>query len=46
MIKCNFTDIKFVEIKNYIYYNRKYSLDGRQFYYNKLYILNRKKYIK
>ena len=46
MIKCNFIDIKFVEIKNYIYYNRKYSLDGRQFYYNNIYILNWKKYIK
>ena len=46
MIKCNFTDIKFTEIKNSIYYNIKYSLDDRKFYYNKLYILNGKKFIK
>ena len=46
MIKCNFTDIKFTEIENYIYYNRKYSLDGKTFLNNKIYIMNGRKYIK
>ena len=45
MIKCNFTDIKFVELKNYIYYNRKYSLDGKTFLNDKIYIMNGKKFI-
>ena len=44
MIKCNFTDIKFTNIKN-LYYNRKYSIDGIQVYHHKIYIMNGRKFL-
>lgn len=45
MIECNFTDIKFTNIKNHIYHDRKYSIDGIQVYHHKIYIMNSHKFI-
>jgi hypothetical protein len=42
---CEFTDnIKNIN-KNNIFFNKKYSLEGKLFYQNKLYIMNGRKYI-
>lgn len=44
MVLCEFTKIK----KNYnkVYFNKRYSLDGKVFYYDRIYIMNGKKYIR
>jgi len=45
MIKCNFTDIKFIKIKNHIYHNKKFSIDGIQIYHHNIYIINGMKFL-
>ncbi len=43
MLLCEFTKIK--NTYNKVYFNKRYSLDGKVFYYDRIYIMNGKKYI-
>ena len=46
MVLCQFTRIIDKFIENKVYYNKRYSVDGKVFYYDRIYIMNGKKYIK